>query len=368
MSAWLRERRGILAAAFGSRVIVLATAAVSHQLRWPHGRPPVHGASTAHTLSILSYWDGVWYRTVAEQGYLLIPGRQSDPAFFPLFPIVLRALRGLGLSFLTTGILVSNSAFIIGILAFYELSRRLLPADVARTSTLIAAFFPMSFVFSMTYPESLVLAALALALLLALQGRWTLSAVAGAAAALGRPEAMFFALPLAAIAISRSHASGRLANGRALGAAFAPLVSIVTFPLYLGWALDNVSAWSGAQHAWGRAFALDGVVRAFQQLYSHGQTPWLWRDVGFCLVYLGLIAAAHRIGIAWPWIVAGAALVVLPLASGTFLSDARFGVLALPAYWGAGALARRRIVRVPVLIFSAALLVAGTMTIPLANP
>ena len=90
--------------------------------------------------------------------------------------------------------------------------------------------------------------------------------------------------------------------------------------------------------------------------------------MGFCLVYLGLIAAAHRIGIAWPWIVAGAALVVLPLASGTFLSDARFGVLALPAYWGAGALARRRIVRVPVLVLSAGLLVAGTMTIPLANP
>ena len=32
------------------------------------------------------------------------------------------------------------------------------------------------------------------------------------------------------------------------------------------------------------------------------------------------------------------------------------------------ALARRRVVRLPVLVVSAALLVAGTMTIPLANP
>ena len=186
MSAWLRERRAILAVAVGSRVLVLAGAAADHWLHWPKGPPPVHGASTAHTLSILSYWDGIWYRTIAEQGYLLIPGRQSDPAFFPLFPIVLRGLQGLGLSFLTTGIVVANAAFVIGILAFYELSRRLVPRDVARTSALFAALFPMSFVFSMTYPESLVLAALAFALVFALDGRWTLSALAGAAASNAR--------------------------------------------------------------------------------------------------------------------------------------------------------------------------------------
>src|SRR6185436_7447932 len=196
MTAWLRERRAILAVAIGSRVLVLAATAADHWLHWSKGQPPPHGASTSHTLSILSYWDGAWYRTVADHGYLLIPGRQSDPAFFPLFPIVLRGLNGLGLSFLTSGLLVANVAFVVGIVAFYEVSRRLLPLDVARTGAFLASLFPMSFVFSMTYPESLVLAALALALVFALDGRWTLSAVAGAAAALGRPEAIFFALPL----------------------------------------------------------------------------------------------------------------------------------------------------------------------------
>jgi hypothetical protein len=326
------------------------------------------GASTHHTLAILSYWDGAWYRTVAEQGYFLIPGRQSDPAFFPLFPIVLRGLHALGLSFRTTGILVANCAFVVGILAFYELSKRLVPLDAARTSALLAALFPMSFVFSMTYPESLVLAALALALLLALSGRWTLSAVAGAVAALGRPEAMFFALPLATIAIGRARESGRAAGGRGIGAAFAPVASVATFPLYLGWALHNVSAWSQAQRAWGRSFSLDGIAHALQKLHQHGQTPWLWRDFAFCLIYLALLAAARKVGISWPWLVAGAALILLPLASGTFLSDARFGVLALPVYWGAAALTRSPIVRLPVLVLSTGLLVAGTMTIPLASP
>src|SRR6476660_1374469 len=145
VSAWLRERRGMLGAALLSRVLVLGAAAADHRLHWPHGKIPVHGASTVHTLSILSYWDGVWYRTIAEQGYLLIPGRQSDPAFFPLFPIVLRALQGLGLSFLTTGILVTNAAFVIGVVAFYELSKRVVPYEVARTSAMFAAVFALRF-------------------------------------------------------------------------------------------------------------------------------------------------------------------------------------------------------------------------------
>ena len=347
---------------------MVGAAAAAYRLHWP--RPSIHvpGASSTHTLSLLGYWDGVWYRKIAEHGYLLIPGRQSDPAFFPFFPIVLRAIHRLGPSLLTSGIVLANVAFVIGILAFYELGRRLVSEEAARTSAVLASFFPMSFVFSMTYPESLVFAALALALYWALSGRWTLSALAGAAAALGRPEAMFFALPLAAIAIVHQRRVGQASGGRAIGAALAPLASVATFPLYLGWAVKNMFAWSLAETAWGRSFSLDGVVQAVRQLHERGQDPWLWRDACFCVIYLGLIAAARRVHLSWPWLVAGAAIVLLPLATGTFLSDARFGVLALPAYWGLGTLTRRRALRLPALVLSAGLLVAGTLTIPVATP
>jgi hypothetical protein len=369
VSQWLRERRAVLVAALVSRALVLGAAAVDHWLRWPHHVAKVpHGASSALTLTILSDWDGLWYRTVAERGYLLVPGRQSDPAFFPLFPILLRTVHKLGLSYFSTGLLIANGAFLVAILAFYELSRRLVADDVALSSTLLAAFFPMSFVFSMTYPESLVLAALAFALLFAARGNWTASAVAGAAAAIGRPEALFFALPLAAFALAHHHDTKRTARGRAIGAALAPVASVATFPLYLGWSLHNIFAWSWAQQAWGRSFTLTGVVRALQELNGIGRDPWLMRDVGLCVVYLGLIAAAWRVGVKTPWLIAGTAIVLLPLASGTFMSEARFGLLALPVYWGLGGLARRRVIRLPLLVLSAALLVAATMTIPLAAP
>jgi hypothetical protein len=55
----------------------------------------------------------MWYRIVASRGYLLIPGRQSDPAFFPLFPVLERGLHSLGIPLALAGILLSNLGFVV---------------------------------------------------------------------------------------------------------------------------------------------------------------------------------------------------------------------------------------------------------------
>src|SRR5581483_2550582 len=86
----------------------------------------------AHALGLLEAWDGRWYRIVASSGYLLIPGRQSDTAFFPLFPILLRGGHALGLGYATTGLLLANAAFPVALLAVYALTRELLDEPLAR--------------------------------------------------------------------------------------------------------------------------------------------------------------------------------------------------------------------------------------------
>ena len=188
-----------------------------------------------------------------------------------------------------------------------------------------------------------MLAALALALVFALDGRWTLSAVAGAAAALGRPEATSSPSRSRAIAIGRARASGRVAGGRAIGAAFAPVASVATFPLYLGWALDNVVCLEPRPACVGTSvLAPDGIVHAFQQLHEPGSTPWLWRDVGFCLIYLGLLASARRVGISWPWLVASTALLPAPTHERDIPIRCTHPASACaPCLLGAAALARR---------------------------
>src|SRR5205085_9448567 len=179
---------------------------------------------------------------------------------------LLRGAHALGLSFITGGLLLSNAAFLAAVVGLYELGRAFLPGDVAWRGAFIAAAFPTGYVFSMMYPESVVLAAIVFALLLAVRERWLASAVVGTAAALGRPGAILFVLPLLAIVAGHWRFMSGAERPRAAVAVLAPIVALATFPLYLAWSLGNVYAWSDAQGAWGRSFAVTGVARAFEQL------------------------------------------------------------------------------------------------------
>src|SRR3954447_25492035 len=103
--AWMAERRVVLLWLAGSRAIVLTAALVMQAFHGPSGFVRSDRPYT-HLLGVLGTWDGRWYSAAAAQGYLLVPGRRSDPAFFPLYPLLLRMLHPLGLSFETAGIIV----------------------------------------------------------------------------------------------------------------------------------------------------------------------------------------------------------------------------------------------------------------------
>ncbi len=319
-----------------------------------------------HPFSLLGAWDGVWYGRVAQHGYLLIPGAQSNPAFFPLYPILLRLGNDLfGLPYVATGALLANVSLAVAVVAFYELSCRLLDAGTAMRSACFLAVTPMGFVFSMSYPESFALALSLLALLAAMNDRWLAAAVLAAVAALARPEVVALAVPLAAIAWSQRARLDPAARGRALGAVFAAPAAVLSYPLYLEWAIHDAGAWGAAQTRWGRAFHLSGPWHALVNFPGRvGATPVLGRDLAFLVVYAALLVVAARRGVTAPWIIAGALVLALPLFSGSFESEGRFGLLALPVYWGAALLVRARRADLAVRIGSLALLVTWVLLLP----
>src|SRR5262245_1023140 len=148
----------------GSRVLVFACAFIAQLAGWPQSNPTFSSRPFP-----LVMWDSQWYRIVAQRGYLLLPGHlQSDPAFFPLFPILERWGHEVGIWYTTAGLVLANGALLVGLLALYALSRELLPETDARRAAVYAAIFPVGYVFSMAYPEAIVLAASALAGLFAL--------------------------------------------------------------------------------------------------------------------------------------------------------------------------------------------------------
>jgi hypothetical protein len=352
-----------------SRLVALLAFLVLEAL----GRRGPHLAASLYSkpLALLGSWDGVWYGRIAQHGYLLIPGTQSNPAFFPLFPILLRGLKdAFGLPYTAGGALVANLSLLVALPAFYELSRRVLRDDVlARRAACFMAVTPMGFVFSMSYPESLAVALSCLALLSAFRDRWLLAAALAASAVLARPEAMILVIPLAATAWAHRSTLDPVARGRALAAILAAPAAVATYPLYLQWSLHDAGAWGQAQTHWGRAFDIAGPWRALRNLPRNiDAQPVLGRDAVFLVLYAALLLIAARRGVSRAWIISGVLVLALPLFSGSLESEARFGLLALPVYWGASSLVRSRRGELALQVGSLVFMVAGVMALPYLWP
>lgn len=360
---WLRTNAWVAGWWAAGRALVLGTAAIMH-LVGPRGL--IGHDEQAHVFGTLGAWDGRWYRTVAANGYLLEPGRQSDPAFFPLYPLLLRALHGFGLGYLTAGVVLSQLAFLAALASFEVLTRELFGPSFARRTVVYLALFPMGFVFSMAYPESVVLCAIALAAVAALRARWITAAIFMALGSLARPETLFVSIPLLALAL-REHEPRR--RGLAFGAVIAPFAALGSFALYLALTLHDPFAWTHAERAWGRQFTPFGLITTIKKLPRTVEgNPWVLRDVAFLLVYLALLWAALRVGTPRTWVAAGAIVAVLPMFSGSFHSIGRFGLLAPAVFWGLGALGASRRADMAIRSAGAVLLVGGTVSLSWVFP
>ena len=95
---------------------------------------------------------------------------------------------------------------------------------------------------------------------------------------------------------------------------------------------------------------------------------WPVRELIFFGLFLVCLAVARRAGIPWSWVAFGVLLVLLPVASGSFESVSRFGLLALPVYWGLAVLARRTWVERTLRIALPLLLAAGVLSLALHSP
>ena len=221
----------------------------------------------------------------------------------------------------------------------------------------------------MTYPESIVLAAISLAVLAAARCRWSSAMICAAVATLSRPEGLVVLLPILISAYYRNRSTSQLNRGVALAAVLAPIAALASFPAYLGAVLHDPFAWNSAQHAWGRHFSPLGLVHALTGAPTLiSRNPWLIRDVVCFVLYLGLLEAARRAGTPRAWLVGGLIVVILPTFSGALTAIGRFGLLAPPIFWGLAWLGRNLNADRAIRAASLALLIGATFTIAYVFP
>jgi hypothetical protein len=350
-------------------------------------------------------WDASWYLVIAHYGYRPDLGSftSSRTAFFPLYPLGLRAISEVGVQPVLAGVLVSLLAFALALYGIHrlttlELARAGRPGggDVARLAVTVTAFAPMAFYFSAVYSESLYLALSVGVFWFARQGRWAAACALGALAGATRSAGVVLALPVLIIYLygpREDRAPDFLAASRWRPAyrLRRDVLWLGLVPVGLGLYMAHLALSGGdallpfhAQGVWDRHFAgpylgvWDAIKAAFQgarqllsfqrhHVYFPSATGSPFVNAGHNLMLLAFLIAAvpavvgvlRMLPFAYgAYVIAALALPLsYPVAPQPLMSLPRFLVVLFPlSMWLAAWLAARPRARAPALAVSALLM------------
>ena len=298
--------------------------------------------------SALSAWDARWYLAVARSGYPhLLPvafgdAAQSTLGFFPLLPLMIRAVAALTrLSYLTSGLLVTTFAGLAAALTVWRLLADTEGRAAADRGTALVLLSPGAFVLSMVYSEGLMIALVAGSLLSLRRRRWL---VAGALAALASATDPLGAAAIAPCTLAAYVAVRDRREWRALLAPVVAPLGVVAFFAFL-WAWTGTPlAWFVAQrHGWESGPLGSGVVSQLSYLFHHGFANVNANvKVASALVLLVLVVVASRRARPEPMLVAYvAAVLALALLAPTVGLSPRVALRAFPILGIVGARLRR---------------------------
>ena len=263
----------------------------------------------------LARWDSVWYLAIANDGYP--PDDVRRTAFFPLYPLLVRAVGWVVGSPLVAGALVSLACFALALVLLHRLTALELGEPAAGPTVWALALFPGALFFSAVYSEALYLALSVGCLYAARTDRWAWAGAAGMLAASTRSAGVLLVVPLALLWWAGRRGRG---HGRRLGdAAWIALVPIglAGFSASLALGGGDPLAPMHAQEVWFRHFAgpfvgaWDGAAAAWRGAHDLGD-PAARSDVVLfaCL----LVALPAVVGVVRRLPVAYGAYVVCALA------------------------------------------------------
>jgi hypothetical protein len=239
-------------------------------------------------------WDADLLRKIAQYGYDGYPADYPDrgvEAFFPGFPLVLRAVHAAVPDWTAAGLLVSLLAGGVAVVALSRLAE-LDGVDGPRAVLLLLVSPSAVFLFA-GYTEALWLALALPAWLAGRSGRWPLAAVLAAGACAVRVNGLFLVAGLAVLCLT----SGRR---RDLPWLLVPLLPVLAYGAHLWRLTGDPLRWLAAQEeGWDRrlTWPLDALTTTLRMAEGTGAFAHVARlEVAAVAVGLGLtvLLAARR--------------------------------------------------------------------------
>ena len=385
--------RSSLVKLLGWRLLLTLTAAaaplvLAYQPSFPYAELFPEWFGAPRWVTAWANFDGVHYYTIATSGYL---GTGLVQAFFPAYPLLVRALHQLGVPVLAAALLISHLSLWAALITLHRLIRLDFSTKIARWSVLFLLAFPTSFFFGSFYSESLFLLAALVSLYQARQGRWRLAGLAAGVASATRIVgiALVPAL-LVELAIQerllpkygyhfewRPAAWARAVQGlfkrrwRSLWWIAAGGLGVLGFMLFLSIQFNDPLYLLSVQAEFGGGrqeslVAYPQVVWRYTKILTTGSVSGvrLWSTVQemiagvVAVVGLGLAALKIR----WSYILFAGIAILLPTLTGTFSSMPRYILVAFPLYIGLALVTKSRPeLRWTILSISGLLLVMNTL-------
>lgn len=256
-------------------------------------------------------WDAANYTRIAHYGYLS-QNHPNDLAFFPLFPLLIRASAWIfgNQGHVLLGIIISNIAFLAAMFVVYQLAEDALGEQVGRRTLLYLCLFPTAFYFFAAYTESLFLLFTAACFLAMRRRRWLIAGIMGFLASMTRNSGLLLVFPyLYEVWVSREQTTFSfkmlLGEARTLIPRLLPIILIplgIAVYVYYCWKISgNPLAFSSVQGHWGRYMAWP-VVGIWQNLveifwtqpFTGSNTPHDILDLTATLGFIALTIAGWR--------------------------------------------------------------------------
>lgn len=293
-------------------------------------------------ISSFANFDGIHYLLIAKQGY-----SQWEQAFFPLYPLLIKAMSFIIPNYLISGLLVSHISFAIGLIFFQKLLKTWGIQSILSIVFLLA--FPTAFFFGLIYTEGLFFMLFILSLYFLQKKNYWLAGICGALSSFTRLIGIFLIIPFFFHLLTENKTSLTHFKLKHLKSViFSPLIGLIVYMFYLWKTTGDPLFFFNSQPIFGahrstHLIPLPQVYYRYIKILFTASHDFRWYmslvevsifSLVFVILALDLLKIIKRFSQLKSWNLLGLNIfsfinLVLPTLTGTFSSIPRYALFSL---------------------------------------
>jgi len=321
--------------------------------------------STSPFWDTFARWDSGYFEGIARSGYAPLADGRSNIAYFPVYPLLIRAVARLfgrqHAAFYISGIAIAWLSFVLAMVALYYLARLDLPPRRAARAVLLTMIFPFAFFFGVAYSESTFLLFVVLAFYGFRTRHWLPGGLCGAIATPTRVPGVMMLPALGWLAWRDAQPTVRDRASAAAGLVLAAS-GVGAYSLYIYQLTGHPFEWAATIERWGYhpgGYPWVGPLNLVGQLAVH---PYRYLTTHPMAVYdtlYGVTGILFAVSIPFVWRRFGAAYGIfmllslwLPLSSGAFEGVGRYCSVLFPCFLWLATIRSRSVSTAVIVVFA----------------